>query len=200
MKTLNQLFIIALTFGLVSCQDNEQVNQEDIQFEQQQASEKSQQFVLKSNLSVIAEDFDALSANELVNLLKTMNSDDLLFLQIYSAFANLITYKICQAGDGVFSQLYSAQTCQQNYMQWQQTMQFSNNDWQQAVSTAYSEKNQILIAQKCSSGEIDSGSCQMYNSIERKNMQNMNDIHRTMLQMCTYDGEILSNGAVCVAY
>ena len=198
-KFYTLLRLVCFVVFVSSCQ---QQSQEDFETGNKAANQAQQtnNYKLKSNLRYMAENFDNLSAPQLVNLLKGMNSDDKLLLSIYSIFANLLEYKICQADVTISSEIYTTQSCQNNYLQWQQTYQLSNNDWQQATSAAYSEMNQLLIGEKCSTGEIDAASCQMYNTIQQQNNQNMNEIYKTMLQECTYDGEILASGAVCVAY
>lgn len=151
-------------------------------------------------LRYLAENFDALSPQQTLAIYSKLNDTDLLQLQVYTAFGYLVHYKACQADTNVlFNDGQKMVSCAQNAAQLQQTAQFYGGDIKQATSHGYSQRNELLIAQKCGTGEISAGTCNMYTGIQNQNMNRMNEIFRNMISECNYVGEVLSNGGVCVA-
>ncbi len=164
-------------------------------------AQSSGSFKVVSSLRHLAENFDSLSAQQVSDIIKSLSQDDMFSLNVYTAFSSLVHAKACEADSSIIMPLSTgAVNCTQTAESWQNTLYFSNGDMQQATSYAYSNRDSLLIALKCGAGEIDAGSCNLYNNIQGQNMNTMNDIFKEMLDQCVYDGQILSDGAMCVTY
>jgi len=122
------------------------------------------------------------------------------------------------------------ENCQQNYSGWLNTAYtytigtsanyFDFNDWYQnaprplltdkVFSYAYEEANQQLIAIKCDMGEIDKQTCATYFNSQAQFQNNINSLNDSRVRSyeemtqelyeCTYEGQILEDGSVCVLF
>jgi hypothetical protein len=148
-------------------------------------------------LNYLADAFETLQPAQFAAGLRQMNATEHQTLSIYSAFGNLVHYMACQADRSI--RQANGQTCMQTHVQWQQTLQFSNNDVRQATMEAQSQRSKIQVAARCGDGRNDASTCQMYMKTQgAMNTANHNNMMRIISNMSA-NGCIVGDPG-CVPY
>ena len=154
----------------------------------------------RSNMPVLnyfADAFETLQPAQFAAGLRQMNATEHQMLGIYSAFANLVHYMACRADRTI--RLATGQSCMQTHTQWQQTLQFTNNDVRQATMEAQSQRAKIQVAARCGDGRNDASTCQMYRKTQgAMNTANHNNMMRIISNMSA-NGCIVGDPG-CVPY
>ena len=185
-------------------------------------TQASSKYKVVAPLRYLAENYATLSDKEIATYLKALNSDDTNTLgALYTSLATYLQYRGCLAdGSLIGYHLESsydvkprAYTCEQNYYDIVQFMQLlqSLGDYKQGdeFQNVPSDAEKLIIVIKCDTGEIDAGSCALYNDIQAQTINNNSEFYKLLsdstaentkllANQCTYDGEVLSNGALCV--
>lgn len=150
----------------------------------------------------LVENLENLSSAQVAATLRNLNDTERLQLGIYGAYANLLHVIACDSDPNLVLDLgsYSGpQTCASVVQQWSQTLQFSGGNVQQAFDYALSQRNTLLIGLKCSSGEIDAGSCGTYGSaVQQYNAMNNQNALRIITNMS--DNGCLQGDPGCIVY
>lgn len=162
-------------------------------------SNNSGNFKAVNSLRYLAENFDNLSSAQVNELILSLNESQMLQFSIYNAFASLAHARACEVNTNLIVNIPTPTDCASTLLSWQQSLQFSGGNWQQATSYAYQNRDQMLIGMKCGTGEIDAGSCGLYSNIQQQNINAMDQIFQNMISECSYNGQVLPDGAVCIS-
>lgn len=152
---------------------------------------------------VLVENLAYLSAEQVAQRVREMNQTELLQMSIYSAFGSWVHYAACQADSSIVMDLGGTQAnCTYTAQQWQNTLYFSGGNWDQALSYAKQQQGDLMIAIKCSTGEIDSGSCSVYagalsNYNNMTNQTTQEIIDNFGAGSCDSPGSYLPDGSYC---
>ena len=174
-------------------------------------------------LRYLAENYKKIDDTKIAKYLKALSKDDADFLgSTYTSFASYLQHQGCNADKSLVvlqepSALYTKPvevTCDQNDVFIENTIQLLKNigGYQEGdeFQKAHSDAGELILVIKCDTGEIDKGSCALYwkgvanmNNAQKsfyKDMLDQNsEFTRELTNQCTYDGQALDNGAVCVA-
>lgn len=132
----------------------------------------------KPTLDYIVDKLEGLTPAQVALGLRQLNPTEVQLLGIYGAFANLLHLIACRADGSLM--LPTGASCAQTLAGWQQTLQFLNNDWDQATVQARQERTRLQIATRCSDGRHDQATCATYT----KTVGDMNRAnHETMMQI-----------------
>ena len=151
----------------------------------------------------LVEQFEYLTPEQVAQIYRQLNQTEQLELSIYTAFGSLVHMRACQADMSLaYVSAGSVTDCQQEAMQWMQTLQFSGGNEEQATSYAFSQRNQLLIGMRCSSGEIDAASCGAYMGGVQNYNNMMNDTNQLIIDnmgggRCDNPGGYTPEGDYC---
>lgn len=174
-------------------------------------------------LRYLAENYKKLDDAKIAKYLNALSKDDADFLgNTYSAFAQYLQHQGCNA-DKTLVVLQEPDltyvkpvkvNCDQNdafindFIQLLQSLgHYKPGD---EFKKAHLDAGELITVIKCDTGEIDKGTCALYwkgvanmngaQSDFYKQMADQNsDFTKQLTNQCTYDGQELSNGAMCVA-
>ena len=173
-------------------------------------------------LRYLAENYRELEDKQVAKYLKALSDNDADFLgSVYTAFARYLQHQACNADTSVvvlqepdLTYVKPVEvTCDQNDVLIENTIQllqslggYHDGD---EFQKAHSDAGDLLTVIKCDTGEIDKGTCSVYLSGKAAMIEQSGSFYKDMLDQnseftkqltnqCTYDGEALSNGAVCV--
>ena len=164
-----------------------------------------------SPLRYMAEYHETIPNETVAKILPKLGEDEKLIISIYEAFYNMMQYKGCKVDDTltIATAADAVYTCAENSAMWAQTrqqlIQMYNRTDVDEFEYAKSQADEIVIAFKCESGEIDAGSCSMYQQIKAGWTQQQNETFKTIVDnmspssQCTSDGQVLDGGYVCHA-
>ncbi len=146
----------------------------------------------------LTEKLESLTPAQIAAGLRQLNDTERLTLGIYGAYANLLHAMGCQADPTLLLVTQSArQTCAQTLQQWAQTIQFVGQA--EAPRQAATERGQLRVAARCTSGQLDPASCGTY----QRTLSDLNaQSHDTMIRMIrNLGGNTCTVGeAGCVPY
>lgn len=121
-----------------------------------------------SALRDLAENHSGLTASRTLELLQQLDSKESFILSLYPAFAGNVLLKACEANNTLQWALQGVQDncATAQYKLSQHLALFATGTmigrWDDQI---HSERLSVLIMLKCDSGEIDAGSCAMYNGM-----------------------------------
>ena len=159
-----------------------------------------------SPLRYMAEYHETIPNETVAKILPKLGENEKLIISIYEAFYMMMQYKGCKADDTltIATTADAVYTCEENRIGWELTRQqvLLNPD---EFSYAKQQADEIVIAFKCQSGEIDAGSCSMYQQIKAGWTAQQDETFKTIVDnmspssQCTSDGQVLDGGYVCHA-
>ncbi len=175
-------------------------------------SSNSTGFKTTTPMRYLVENYRNLDDNQIKNYFIKFNKDDLSTISIFEAWGLYLHYRACQIDQSlIFSGVgKGTQNCAQTAASWLNTAYTITNGviTNDTFNYAYSQASDILIAMKCDSGEIDAATCQLYYSITSQYNSTTNSINDSrirsyaevtqQLYQCSYEGQIMSDGSVCI--
>ncbi len=112
------------------------------------------------NYRVLVEYFEYLTAEQVAGIFRRLTETQILELDVFSAFGNLVHFRACQADPSLLfnGSISTNVNCTQQAAAWVETAQYTNNP----TEYAYTQRDTLLNSIKCSTGEIDRQTCAVY--------------------------------------
>jgi len=120
------------------------------------------------------ENYGAMQPTQVLDLLASLNQNQLMLLTSYGALSQDILRTACQANANIWLSIQGTQeTCQSAWYQLQEALQWISGE--QLQQNIQNERDQMLIGLKCASGEFDQASCNAYMATQGAVMTMQND-------------------------
>ena len=214
-KTLHTLLLAILLLNGCGTDDSKK--------DSNSSSTSSSGYKAVAPLRYLAENYKTLSDGKIAKYLNALSDKDKDNLgRYYTSLASYLQHQACNADPSIIVMQEPQITyinpiplsCQDNdaYIQnFIYLLQIPPSNYQTGdeFKSAYSDADKMIVTIKCDTGEIDAGTCTLYNNIQLQAQENSNNFYqqmhdsnseftRQLAEQCSYDGETLSNGAICV--